>query len=92
MTTANEVTLALNAAFPGGIQQAALRKLLDLLASEVTPQTQPVDLTAATGVTGNTVADVGAAFSQATLNNNFKVVADKINAINDALKASGVFT
>lgn len=40
-----------------------------------------VVLTAATGVTGNTVSDVGGAFNQATLNNNFKVLADKINAI-----------
>lgn len=38
-------------------------------------------LTAATGVTGNVVSDVGGAFNQATLNNNFKVLADKINAI-----------
>lgn len=48
------------------------------------------DLTAATGTTGNTVNDVGASFSQTTLNNNFKVLADKINAINAALKAARV--
>lgn len=41
----------------------------------------PVALTAASGTTGNTVADVGAAFVQATLNNNFKVLADKINEL-----------
>lgn len=46
-----------------------------------------VALTAATGTTGNTVADVGAAFNQATLNNNFKVLADKVNAILAQLKA-----
>lgn len=46
-----------------------------------------VALTAATGTTGNTVSDVGAAFSQTTLNNNFKVLADKINAILAQLKA-----
>lgn len=45
-----------------------------------------VALTAATGTTGNTVADVGAAFSQTTLNNNFKVLADKVNAILAQLK------
>ncbi len=41
-------------------------------------------LTAASGTTGNTVSDVGTSFSQATLNNNFKALADKINAIIDA--------
>lgn len=45
-----------------------------------------VVLTAATGVTGNTVNDVGGAFNQTTLNNNFKVVADKINEILNMLK------
>lgn len=42
-------------------------------------------LTAATGTTGDTVADVGGAFNQTTLNNNFKVLADKINALIAAL-------
>jgi hypothetical protein len=46
-----------------------------------------VALTAATGTTGNTVADVGGSFSQTTLNNNFKVLADKVNAILAQLKA-----
>ena len=41
----------------------------------------PVALTAATGTGSDTIADVGAAFTQATLNNNFKALADKINAI-----------
>lgn len=40
-----------------------------------------VVLTAATGTPGNTVSDVGGSFSQATLNNNFKAIADKVNAI-----------
>lgn len=46
-----------------------------------------VPLTAATGTTGNTVVDVGAAFNQATLNNNFKAISDKLNAILAQLKA-----
>lgn len=46
-----------------------------------------VPLTAATGTTGNTITDVGAAFTQATLNNNFKALADKVNAILAQLKA-----
>lgn len=46
-------------------------------------------LTAATGTTGDTVNDVGASFTQATLNNNFKVLADKLNAVIDAMKKAG---
>lgn len=38
-------------------------------------------LTAATGTPSNTVSDVGASFNQATLNNNFKALSDKVNAI-----------
>lgn len=41
----------------------------------------PTVLTAATGTASNTVADVGAAFSQTTLNNNFKSLATKVNEI-----------
>lgn len=51
------------------------------------------DLTDATGGTaGGTVADVGAAFSQATLNDNFATLAAKLNAVLDALQAAGVVT
>lgn len=49
----------------------------------------PVALTAASGTTGNTVADVGASFSQTTLNNNFKVLADKVNEILTTMRNSG---
>lgn len=49
-----------------------------------------VPLTVSVGTTGNTVADVGGAFAQATLNNNFRVVADKINEIVTKLKAAGI--
>jgi len=49
-------------------------------------------LTASNGVTGNTVADVGAAFSQTTLNNNFKVLADKVNEIITVLRSNGTLT
>lgn len=49
-------------------------------------------LTAATGTTSatSTIVDVGAAFSQATLNDNFKTQADKTNAIIAALDAAGI--
>lgn len=49
-----------------------------------------VALTVSVGTTGNTVADVGAAFNQTTLNNNFRVVADKVNEIVTKLKAAGI--
>jgi hypothetical protein len=41
----------------------------------------PTALAAATGTASDTIADVGASFTQATLNNNFKSLADKINAL-----------
>ena len=47
-------------------------------------------LTAATGTASNTVADVGGAFTQATLNNNFKSLADKQNAVIVALRNAGI--
>jgi nicotinamide mononucleotide (NMN) deamidase PncC len=43
-------------------------------------------LTGAFGTTGNAIADVGGSFVQATLNNNFRALEDKVNAIIAALK------
>lgn len=48
------------------------------------------DLTAASGTADNTIADVTASHDQTILNNNFKDLATKINAINAALRAAGV--
>lgn len=47
-------------------------------------------LTNANGTGDNTIADVGAAFSQTTLNNNFRDLSDKVNAIITALKNAGL--
>lgn len=47
-------------------------------------------LTAASGTADDTVADVGGSFSQTTLNNNFKDLATKINAIQAALEGAGI--
>ncbi|MFI0914312.1 hypothetical protein [Streptomyces abikoensis] len=47
-------------------------------------------LAVSVGTSDGTVADVGAAFSQATLNSNFRDVADKINEVVAALKAAGL--
>lgn len=43
-----------------------------------------------TGTADDTVADVGAAFSQATLNNNFADLTAKLNAILAALRGAGL--
>lgn len=45
------------------------------------PAAAPTALTAATGTASDTIADVGASFNQTTLNNNFKSLADKVNAL-----------
>jgi hypothetical protein len=47
-------------------------------------------LTAATGTPSDTIADVTGSFVQATLNNNFKSLADKINLLRQALKDAGI--
>lgn len=68
------------------------------LASEVAKQidnntaTKPevtalTNLTGAFGTTGNAIVDVTAAFSQSILNDNFRRLEDKVNAIIAALKA-----
>lgn len=44
-------------------------------------------LTGASGTTGNAIVDVGASFSQTTLNNNFRALEDKVNAIIAALQS-----
>jgi hypothetical protein len=50
----------------------------------------PAALTAATGTASDTIADVGASFSQTTLNNNIKSLADKLNAVIAALDSAGI--
>lgn len=49
-------------------------------------------LTMSVGTADNTVADVGASFNQATLNNNFRDLGDKINAILVELRKAGVIS
>ncbi len=44
-------------------------------------------LTGASGTTGNAIVDVGASFNQSTLNNNFRALEDKVNAIIAALQS-----
>ena len=42
------------------------------------------------GTGSTTIADVGAAFSQSTLNNNFRSLADAFNNLLTALQAAGI--
>lgn len=55
------------------------------------PINSPPDLTAAAGTASNTtVADVGASFSQTTLNNNFATLTARVNALLRAMRINGV--
>jgi hypothetical protein len=47
-------------------------------------------LTMTVGTADNTIADVGASFNQTTLNNNFRDVGEKLNAILVELRKAGV--
>ena len=49
-----------------------------------------VSLTHAVGTGDDSVADVGATFVQATLNNNFRDITDKIEEILVALRTAGI--
>jgi uncharacterized tellurite resistance protein B-like protein len=48
------------------------------------------DLVVSVGTADGTVADVGAAFNQTTLNNNFRDVSDKLNAVLAALRNANI--
>ena len=50
------------------------------------------DLSATAGTANDAVVDVGAAFNQATLNDNFRDVTAKINAILAALRKSSIIS
>ena len=59
------------------------------------PITQPTSasqgtLTHVVGASDSTVDDVGAAFNQTTLNNNFKECTSRLNALRDALVNLGL--
>ena len=48
------------------------------------------DLTHSVGTADGTIADVGAAFNQATLNDNLKELSTKVNAILAALREANI--
>ena len=56
------------------------------------PNAAITDLTHAVGTADGTVADVGAAFSQGTLNDNLKELSSKINAILAALRTAAIIS
>ncbi len=62
----------------------------DILAA--VPMAAVADLTAGSGTSDGTVADVGASFNQTTLNNNFQDVATKVNLILARLRTAGLLT
>lgn len=49
-------------------------------------------ITNANGSTGNTIVDVTATPTQTTINNNFRVLSDKVNAIIAVLQSNGTLT
>lgn len=55
-----------------------------------TPAAAVPDLVATVGTADGTLADVGATFAQGTLNDNFRDVQSKINAILAALRAANI--
>ncbi len=69
-------------------ESAGAADLADVIAG--IPAAAVADLTAASGTADGTVADVGASFTQATLNNNFQDVATKINLILARLRTAGI--
>lgn len=77
----------------GGTVGARVRVLvLTVLFDNREPSAGITDLAAATGAASDTIADVGAAFNQTTLNNNFKSLATKLNAVIAALEAQKITT
>lgn len=50
------------------------------------------DIVATVGTADGTLADVGASFNQTTLNNNFRDLADKLNALLAECRKAGIIT
>lgn len=72
--TAGVMSMLLDGVQVAGAQGAAITSLTD----------------STTGTGDDTVVDVGASFSQATLNNNFADLIDKIEEILAALRTAGI--
>ena len=84
--------LNLSGAFNTSQKGTLIKSFEQVAAGTVVSQTAPTSITGQTGTAGSVIADVGSSFTQATLNSNFRVVSDKINAVITALKAAGVMS
>jgi len=85
-TTTNGATVPLVVADP-------VNGLIGFFGASPATQAQgvtPLDASANGGIASDTLADVGASFTQATLNNNFASLAAKVDALIGALKRHGL--
>lgn len=92
---ASNITVTNNSGVTWGVNQVITASFGDTTKSgsyNNNVRTTPViaALTAATGTASDTISDVGASFSQATLNNNFKSLSDKYNTLLTSLKNAGI--
>jgi hypothetical protein len=65
---------------------------LDTTRNAYTPSAAITTLTGAFGTSGTAIVDVTGAFSQSILNDNFRRLQDRVNAITAALRLSGVIS
>lgn len=65
---------------------------IDPIDNQYTATGAVANLTATAGTADSTVADVGGAYSQTVLNDNFRDVAAKINAILAALRDAEIIS
>ncbi len=72
------------------IEASGTAPMIGFLGAAAVARQAVTALTVSVGTADGTVADVGAAFNQATLNNNFRDLADKINQLRTALVNLGL--
>lgn len=72
------------------LEQSPPTKFIHVVKDHGAVQAAIATLANANGTGDNTIADVGASFNQVTLNNNFRDLSDKVNAILVALRATGI--
>jgi hypothetical protein len=70
----------------------SLPNLLNMIQRQLVYGTPIVALTGSSGTTGDAISDVTASFDQSILNNNFRALEDKVNAIHAALLNAGLIT
>lgn len=70
----------------------SLPNLIGIVQSQLVYSTPITVLTGSFGTTGDAISDVTASFDQTILNNNFRALEDKVNAIHAALLNAGLIT